>query len=344
MLSEHTQYILWLLITGAALAWVVYDAAPHGICLDATMVALENQDRDDLIGTTTVSVLQIEKPLTKSSFVIGNVFQNYHPLEKHSCAIYVIRQFNFDEKNSAPRFGFETSFWKYSYDGHGEKLFNFINFDDVIYNRAGKNTFGYDFRVSPNERYVALKRGYMGGEVQEVVVKDLSDKDFKEVFVLSMKDINVREPDIVGSISFLDWSRDGRYLWIYIFDAAYPVAYVRIDFTNFAWQVFTADKDALGGDVLNYDTGLVTISEGADWIPDEEFQALEKEERRKTGIGSALYIQNLFTKEKQLVTEVEEPLWYSKPKWISDTELEYTMPDNELRRFLLIDSPLLQRL
>ncbi len=344
MLSEHTQYILWLLITGAALAWVVYDAAPHRVCLDAAMVATESENKIAQTSTTTVSVLSSESPEPQKVFKIGQVRNVAHPMEIHPCALYVIRQFNFDERLRTHRFGFETSFWKYSYDGHGEKLFNFINFDDVIYNRAGRTTFGYNFRVSPDERFVVLERGYMGGEVQEVVVKDLSDKDFKEVFVLPMKDINVREPGILGSISFLDWSRDGRYLWVYIFDAAYPVAYIRIDFTNFAWQVFTADQDALGGDALNYDTGLVTISEGADWIPDEEFQALEREERRNAGIGSALYIQNLFTKEKQLVTEVEEPLWFSKPKWISDTELEYTMPNGEVRRFLLIDSPLLQRL
>lgn len=46
-------------------------------------------------------------------------------------------------------------------------------------------------------------------------------------------------------------------------------------------------------------------------------------------IGTELYIENLFIKERRFIASTTEPLWYFKPIWISDTELEYELPSGE---------------
>ena len=53
----------------------------------------------------------------------------------------------------------------------------------------------------------------------------------------------------------------------------------------------------------------------------------EEARRRARGTGTELYIENLFTRERNFVDKTEEPLWYFQPKWISDTELQYELPD-----------------
>ena len=48
-----------------------------------------------------------------------------------------------------------------------------------------------------------------------------------------------------------------------------------------------------------------------------------------------LDLHNLFTKERVLLETVSDPGWFYKPQWISDTELQYTMPSGEVKIYKL---------
>ncbi|TSC95488.1 MAG: hypothetical protein Athens101426_693, partial [Parcubacteria group bacterium Athens1014_26] len=88
-------------------------------------------------------------------------------------------------------------------------------------------------------------------------------------------------------------------------------------------------KDVLGGDALNLENGYITVHPGNVWFGVSELDQEERARRRAQDIGTELYIENLFTKKRQFVASTTEPLYYFKSKWLSDTELQYELPNGE---------------
>jgi len=271
----------------------------------------------------------------KFSFQTENIIESYHPMELHKCAIYVIKEFNFDEKKHKPLPGYSVELWRYQYNdnGEGEKILAIAGEDNsgnfIVY-------YSYDFRIDPLERYLTLMKGYLGSSDYGIVIKGL--KTLNDIFVLEMTEIERQHPEIVGNISFITgvgnikyngWSDGGRYFWVDTHYGAVRLGFIRIDTTNWKYEIFPAPQDVLGGDTLNVENGYITVHPGNVWIGIAEINEEEKERRRKEGIGTELYIENLITKERHFVDKTDEPLWYFKPKWLSDTELEYELPTGE---------------
>lgn len=246
-------------------------------------------------------------------FQIENIVPNhYYPYEAHRCGIYLVREFNFDYKKGKPLPDFRMEVWRYRYDGSGEKLIE-------------EN----DFRVSSDEKYLFLIRGYGGSPDYAIVVKDI--KTLNDIFVFPIEEIERRNPDMVASISFIreSWTRDGRYFWAKTHYGANVLGFIRIDSQNWNVDLLPTPPDVLGGDALNPENGYITVHPGNIWIGIYEIEEQEKAERREKGIGTELYIHNLFTGKRHFIAKTDEPLWFFKPKWLSDTELGYELPTGE---------------
>jgi len=56
---------------------------------------------------------------------------------------------------------------------------------------------------------------------------------------------------------------------------------------------------------------------------------------QEDGLKSELHLRHLPTGKDILVASVDEPLWRFSPKWISDTELEYTLPSGAKKTFVI---------
>ncbi|MBI5147584.1 MAG: hypothetical protein HZA37_00305, partial [Parcubacteria group bacterium] len=160
-----------------------------------------------------------------------------------------------------------------------------------------------------------------------LVIKDLNTKE--DIFVLSAKSIFEQYSNVVGNFGLDKWTDDGRYFWGDISDGAYVNGFFRIDTQNWKTDIFEAPQDVLGGDALNIENGYITVHPGNTWFGFTDLTQEEKEKRRKQGMGTELYIENLFTKKRQFVVKIDEPLYYFKPQWLSDTELEYELPTGE---------------
>lgn len=264
--------------------------------------------------------INTDKEVTKLK--IDNIISpsHYHPIEVHKCGIYVIRVFNYDPEKTKQDSGYKDELWKYDYTGKGEGF--------ILLAEKPKEFISYfspDFRVDSTESYIVLEKGYLGKNDYALIIKDLKTKD--DVFVLLPEDLQKKNSNFIGVFDMLEWSEDGRYFWGSISEGAYVNGYFRIDTSNWKADIFEAPDGAMGGSKLNIKTGYLPIQPGAVWTGDLQLTQELKEQYRKEGRKSALYLYNLFTKEKILITSTtDDPLWWFKPNWLSDTKLEYEIP------------------
>lgn len=272
-------------------------------------------------------IITVKDKFTKEylfSFKVDNIFKNYHPIELHQCGIYVIKEFNFDFKKFKPLLGFSVELWKYQYNGNGEKIL--ILAGENEHNEA-MVYYSYDFRIDNSEKYLALEKGYLGKEDYSLVIKDLNTQ--KDIFVLLAEEIFKQYPNIAGNFGLDQWTKDSRYFWGDIFDGAYVNGYFRIDTQNWKVDIYEAPDGAMGGSPLNINTGYLPIQPGQVWTGDYQLTEELKEQYKKESKKFELYLYNLFTKEKTFIETTDEPLFWFKPKWLSDTELEYELPNGE---------------
>ncbi len=297
-------------------------------CLGNNEVASYEDYSATNVGTITVSVKNNEDNREISSFDVEDVLvTTYHAIQLADCSVYVSREFNFDFRRFKRLPGFSVELWRYNYDGLGEKL---LVFRDESFSE-NEPSYSYAFSVDPTERFLVLRKAYFGHPDYSLVFKNLNTKE--DVFILRSEEIYRNYPKIVGDFGIINWTSDGRYFWADIFEAANVNGYVRVDTQNWTYEILEAPKDVLGGDALNLENGYVTVHPGNVWFGIDVFEEEEKEKRRKEGIGTDLYIENLFTREKHFVVHTDEPLWYFKPKWVSATELQYTIPDGGVKVF-----------
>jgi len=294
-------------------------------CLDEQSTALyKTEKKEGPLAEVVVSVNDKSTGKELSSFRIENVFKTSTSIELHPCSIYVIRFFNYDPRETKQETGFKAELWKYAYNGQGV---NSLLLSEKMTDGTVKGDYSYDFRVDTSEKYIVLENGYLSQDNYSLVVKHLETKE--DVFILSAKEISKQHPTIAGNFNMREWSEDGKYFWGNIFDGAYVLAYFRIDTSRWETDIFEAPDGAMGGFPLNIKTGYVPIQPGQIWTGDYQLTQELKNQYRKEGKKSSLYLYNLFTKEQILLKTTDEPLWSFKSKWISDTELEYELPSGE---------------
>lgn len=303
----------------------------HGPCLQKNEYAdlpLAEKRAIALNSTTTVIDISIRDGTSDDqvfAFKIDHIRGTYDTVEFRPCGVYVHREFGQDAARSFPP-GYRAELWKYDYAGNGTKLLTTFQIG------PGRQTLVYyddDLRVDPTEHYLALDRGYQQSD-EALIVKDLTTLD--DLFTLSFSDIVKQNPKIVGVLSFVNggWSQNGRYIW-YSFDdpinSADVVGFVQVDTSNWSYRLFQAPLITMGGDAFNPNTGMTTYSTNvAPWSGDAQLDQLYRDQAKRTGQITSFYIYDLLAKRNYLVATTSDPTFYFRPRWISDSVLEYTLP------------------
>ncbi|MCK4553955.1 hypothetical protein KAU19_03255 [Candidatus Parcubacteria bacterium] len=275
-----------------------------------------------------VIIREKENKVVKNKIIINDIAEDQDAVEIYKCGIYVIREFNFDEKNFKSKKGYKSELYKYDYSSNLERILIFSEKPDefISYYNSG-------FRIPKTEHYIALIKGYYGKNDYSLVIKDLNTRE--DIFVLSHNKLMKQYPEIKGMFDFREWTKDGRYFYGALSDAAIERGFFRIDTEIWEYEVFEVPEFIGGGDQLNVETGWVTYHTDMVWTGFYDITEAIKQERREQGIGTTLYIYNLLTKEKRFIYKTEEPLWFTKPEWLSDMELEYELPNGEKRIYKL---------
>lgn len=294
----------------------------HPSCLEDNEATIF-QYQGPRVSATSADVI-IQDKITKEEvfrFKIDNLSPNIgHPYEFHKCGIYVIKEFNWDHRHSKPLPGFSEELWKYTYDGKGEKILVFADSSHINYD--------LDFRVDPMEIYIALVKG-RSWEPEEYGYVIKNQQTYEDFFSLLYPTILKTNPDLEGYLGLEGWTKDGTYFWGDVSAGAPRLGFVRIKRDSWNVNALSAPKDVLGGDALNLENGYITVHPDNVWFGIAEFTEKEKEKRRRNSIGTDLYIHNLISSDRHFIASTTEPLWYFKPKWLSDTELQYEMPTGE---------------
>ena len=107
------------------------------------------------------------------------------------------------------------------------------------------------------------------------------------------------------------------------------LAFFRIEAGIWKWEIFEAPQGTMGGDALNPELGYTTYNTGAPWTGSQELNEEIKKQWQEQGKIASFYLYNLFTKKQILLATTTDPIWYFKPRWLSDTELQYYIPSGE---------------
>src|SRR3989338_7569558 len=280
--------------------------------------------------TEEITIFNANLDYKTSSFLIPNVDNSIYSIIFRTCGVYVLRAFNNKIINYGLLPGASYELWHYSYNGTGKKLLTFSESD--VRGRP-RNYFSFEFSIDDHEKFLVLERGYSGTEDHAIIFKRLDT--LQNILVLSVGEMLEKLPGISGYPSFGRWSKDGRYLWGGISFAAENYARFRIDTINWTYEVFSLLDDKFnGGGVVEPNTGWMDYDTGSIWTGDAEYNESYRQERKKQGKSSDLHIYNLFTKEDRLIESTkEDPIWFYKPEWISENELEHELPSGEKKMY-----------
>lgn len=260
---------------------------------------------------------------------------HYHPVDIQKCHVYFSRSHNYDFEHQTSLSGYSSEIWQYDYSGVGKRVVT-MSTNDIGGAANTKHFYNNDFRVSPNEHYIALTTASLDMNGYALVVKDLETmEDMITIFNTALLEKNKR---VVGRFHFLWWTDDGRYFWSQLYEAANTNGWIRVDTTDWSYEVFEAPDGIMNGYPLNLETGWIPLIPDSFWTGVSEVNETIHEERREAGETADLYLYNLFTEELRLIDDTDSPTWNPPEfymQWVNDSTLEYMHPSGEVKRYTL---------
>jgi hypothetical protein len=253
-------------------------------------------------GQTDVYIQHVETKAMELFATIPDVrVEHYHSSEYHNGNLYIIRRTGDIETDS-----WMDELWKY---------------DEL---RAGVMLYGIkglDFRVSPDEAYVAISGGdEIVGE--KLVILDHQGGVLQEYTAAQVLTGPTDMPMMVG---LLDWSDDSSTLWI---ETGGPVIASFSRLSAPSWQVDMFDLAGVpigrAENELNPNTGKVVFSDMPMF-----FAADQHDEFIASGEAVTLYVYDLASQNLQEVAVSEAKAF--EPMWLDDKTIEYNDPLGEGR-------------
>lgn len=339
----HRWYLLGAtLIFGIGGLW--YYSTENVQCLnDGEKAIYEIIDKGNP-GRVRVSVIDTKASTTVSSRELEYTAANhYRPIELQRCNLYMLRKFNYDPKKSKQDIGYKDEIWQYSYDekstGHSTLLLTEKKIDgSFVVN------YSLDFRIDPAENYIALERSSLGKPDYALVIKDIETG--KDEYTLSLSDIVKKYPRAEGGFRLGEFyeKQDGTYLYGNLQDGSRWTALYSIKMGTWETEVLETPDDYLPGVERGARFGnnthlaysdLVIWAGGVGEIQDAILADAIAEGRKKN-----LFIANLRTGKKITVATVPIVKGHRfNLSWLSDTELQYTMPDGTVKTYVVPEEP-----
>jgi len=225
--------------------------------------------------------------------------QHYHPYEYHNGNLYIIRRKgDYQESDD-----WTDELWKYYGPGEGSMLYSIK---------------GLDFRVSPDEEYIALTGGdqFVGEKMVVLDVQENTEQEFAA-------DQLVSGPAFL--VGHLEWSDDGSELWI---ESGGPglFSFCRLNVTS--WQIdiydITETPITRAEYELNTNTGKLVFSDYPVF-----FDADSADQFKESQTDVTLFVYDLVTRNLQQIAVSKAKEF--DPLWLDVTTIEYNDPGGDGR-------------
>lgn len=222
--------------------------------------------------------------------------RHYHFAEYHNGNLYIIREFGYDPQTMKYSEDYIRELWKYDKGGAGKKLFS---------------AKGIDFRVDPNEKFVAIE----SGNILRII--DLNTNEVK----LEVPVRTLTHPDLSGefAIGLEYWSGDGKSFWGKLAFTAYPKQFFKVDTVN--WKIIKYNVSS-----LNLNIGETALNPNLEKIVYSDapvvFDVDSAEEFKQSQQMVTLYLYDLNSERKEII-DTSTAEWFS-PRWLDNETIEYS--------------------
>lgn len=227
---------------------------------------------------------------------------HYHNVEYHGGRLYVLKRLGYD---GYPDEDWTDELWRYDRDGQGDLLYRLQ---------------GLDFRVSPDERWIAVRDHERALVILDGQGHVTAERDVLELAGDRMARDFYRTLDPSPFYRPAGWSADGEHLWLEFHPGVQLIGFLRLSAGD--WHVEHYDVSGLGAgfeSALEPTTGRLAYSDMPailDEFSHEEFVA----SRRPV----TLYVLDLETGQSDVVAVSEARRFL--PRWLDEETLDYYDP------------------
>ncbi len=236
---------------------------------------------------------------------------HYHFKEHHNGNVYLIRRIEPAAGEEWTDDNWTDELWRYDKNNKGEKLYA---------------CQGLDFRVSPNEKYIAII------DHDELCIIDAEGHKIKKYTIEELSNGEYKNEDELH-VDMQGWSDDSLNFWGGVNDLWLPLKLFKINAVD--WSITEYDVTQLPiGDaefMLNSNTGKIVFSDFPITFNVDDLSEFEASKEKVT-----LFYYDLAKKKLMAINSSVAKMF--NPKWIDDFTIEYDNPKGQGRiRYKLKD-------
>ena len=285
------------------------DSRPRTYIYDNVKISLlANQQESSKTDVCVEDLTTWEKVLCVT---ISDVYvAHYHSNEYHDGALYVIRRVGYipgqEDSNE-----WTDELWKYDTDGKGINLYS---------------AQGLDFRVAPDEKYIALHISDAKPTWEKLVFLDSSGNLVQEFPAdqLVAHDEKVHAP-LPAYLSLLKWSDNGSEFWGVVNAGPSPQTIYTINTDSWQPTLYDISGLAIPREFdLNANTGKLVYSDCPQIYVADDAEEFAGSQQQVT-----LFVHDLDGRNTQVIATAVAKCF--RPRWLDDDTIEYNNPDGDDR-------------
>ena len=244
--------------------------------------------------------------VTLSDVYLGH----YHNCEYHNGNLYIIRRVGYTPEKWYSR-EWRDELWRYDAEGKGTRIYS---------------AQGFDFRVAPDERYIALRISDLKNTWQRLIFLDFRGNVVQRFTAdqLTAHDEKVHAP-LPAHLGLVEWSKDGREFWGVISAGPSPQTFYRIEVSSWQTTLYDISELAIPEEYdLNVNTAKLVYSDCPQIYVADDAEEFAKSQQQVT-----LFVYALNSQSTQTIATAVAKCF--NPRWLDDSTIEYNDPGGDDR-------------
>ena len=242
---------------------------------------------------------------------LEDVAVNQYPGEYHNGNVYIVKEIGYDPGTDDQ--DWTNELWKYDANANGTKIFE---------------NKGISFRVSPDERYIAIRYLPEGADMITGEKLAFFDSQGNLAQEFSSQQFRVEQ----ARLSLQEWSDDSSALWVSLHHVGpRPQAFVKINVDSWQPDIYIFSGFPVGSEYdLNANAAKLVYSDHP------VFFDVTSAQEFADGINTVtLFVYDFNTQSEQVIATSVSKLF--NPRWIDDHTIEYDNPSGDGKIVVTVD-------